>query len=283
MIKIALILLQVYIIVCVAIYFLQDHLLFHPDDRPFALTPNLERSGFAAVAGTRDEKRVRYYLHEAADSRIAVVVFHGNAGGAADRLYLVEPLLESGIHLALVEYPGYAGDDESPGQAAFLRNAEAVLQHLRARLGADTRFVLFGESLGTGVCLHLATHSAQIAGLVLIAPYASIASVAAGIYPWLPVRLLIRNPFPASEWARSVTAPTLAIHGRNDTIIPYESGEKLFAAIKAANKTWIAVEHAGHNDVILKMGREYDNKLRAWLKNNIPAHAPQDSSGTPHR
>ena len=53
---------------------------------------------------------------------------------------------------------------------------------------------MWGESLGTGVAVALAS-AHRIGGLVLEAPFTSAADVGAGVYWYLPVQLLMKDPF----------------------------------------------------------------------------------------
>ena len=81
------------------------------------------------------------------------------------------------------------------------------------------RIVVFGELLGTGVAVALAaTH--RIGGLVLEAPFTSAADIGARVYWFLPVRLLMKDPFRSDERIGKVTAPLLVLHGARDGVVP---------------------------------------------------------------
>ena len=93
---------------------------------------------------------------------------------------------------------------------------------------AASDIVLYGESLGTGVAVQLATRH-QAAGLVLDAPYTSTVDVAAARYPYFPVRLAMRDTYSSSKFIKDVRMPVLILHGEQDTIIPVQYGRELFA------------------------------------------------------
>ena len=90
------------------------------------------------------------------------------------------------------------------------------------------RIVVFGESLGSGVAVALAaTH--RIGGLVLEAPFTSAADIGAAAYWFLPVRLLMKDPFRSDTRIGKVTAPLLVLHGARDGVVPIAHGERLFS------------------------------------------------------
>ncbi len=75
----------------------------------------------------------------------------------------------------------------------FYTDAEAALQFLAGegiRLG---RLVLWGESLGSGLAIYLAACH-KIAGLILEAPFTSVAAAAQRRYPFVPAALSGSRP-----------------------------------------------------------------------------------------
>ncbi|MBT6828073.1 MAG: alpha/beta hydrolase [Rhodospirillaceae bacterium] len=106
---------------------------------------------------------------------------------------------------------------------------------------------MYGESLGTGVAVQLASEQAP-AALVLEAPYNSIADVAQARIPLLPVKPLVLDRFDSQAKIASVAAPLLIVHGARDGTIPVRFGKKLFAAASEPKQMQIYPE-AGHNDL----------------------------------
>jgi uncharacterized protein len=83
---------------------------------------------------------------------------------------------------------------------------------------------------------------------ILITPYDSLAAVAATHYPFLPVRLLLRHPFPSSDWAARTRAPVLILAAQYDNVVPATHGQKLFEAW-AGPKQMHVLAQTGHNDI----------------------------------
>ena len=92
-----------------------------------------------------------------------------------------------------LSYRGYGGSTGSPSEAGLIADAQAAYAFAAARMPAE-RIVVFGESLGTGVAVALAA-TQPVGGLVLQAPFTSAADIGARAYWFLPVRLLMKDPF----------------------------------------------------------------------------------------
>jgi hypothetical protein len=101
---------------------------------------------------------------------------------------------------------------------------------VRERFGGRP-IVALGFSVGTGVAPYLARHR-RLAGLILVTPFDELARVAAGHYPWLPVRLLFRHRMRPAEDLAGVEAPVALFAAERDTLIPPERTAPLRAAVR---------------------------------------------------
>ena len=113
------------------------------------------------------------------ESVTRVLVFHGNAGNALDRNYYLELLASPGTEVTLFEYPGYGSRPGAPSQGSFVKAAMQALAQLQKE--APEPVWLVGESLGSGVAAQVASLCPkEIAGLILVTPFARMSDVAAG-------------------------------------------------------------------------------------------------------
>jgi len=259
LLKIGLLGAGIYGLIVLAVFVFQNRLMFFPSGAKFGNCPAAEQSGMEAVR----EGNTRYYVRRASPSSPWIVVFHGNAGSACDRIYFAELFRSLDANIVLFEYPGYGGDSRKPGQTLILDEARRLIHHVRDKTPDGTRLFLLGESLGTGVAVWLAGEM-PVAGLILVSPYTSIVDVAAAHYFWLPVRLLLKNRFPADRWAEKVEAPVIAFHGKQDRIIPIP-----FARRQIKNFTGRAdlfeIDDAGHNDITVTAGRFIRDEVRRFV------------------
>jgi uncharacterized protein len=175
-----------------------------------------------------------------------VLYFHGNGGALALRASRFRALIADGTGLLALSYRGYGGSSGSPSETGLIRDAEAVYEFAAARYGT-ARLALWGESLGTGVAVALAAMH-PVAAIILDAPFTSAAAVGAAHYPFLPVRLLMKDPFYSDRRILDVRAPVLVLHGARDDVVPIAFGEQLFALIPG-RKQFVRFAAAGHNDL----------------------------------
>jgi fermentation-respiration switch protein FrsA (DUF1100 family) len=182
-----------------------------------------------------DEPRQRLWImRSAVDSgtRPWVLYLHGNAANVATRLNILhcERLRALGLNVIAAEYRGFGGMAGVPTEAGVNRDAHSGYDYLRRELHADPRrLIVYGWSLGSAVAVDL-TAGVDEAAVILEGAPASLVAIGARRYPYFPIRLIIRNPFDAIKKVDRIRAPLLFLHSREDAIIPFEEGRRLFDA-----------------------------------------------------
>jgi fermentation-respiration switch protein FrsA (DUF1100 family) len=176
---------------------------------------------------TEDGERIVGWYKPAAPGRATLLYFHGNGGSLLNRRDRARLLTEGGRGLLLASYRGYSGSTGSPSESGLRIDARTAYDWLAKQVPTD-RIVLYGESLGSGVAVRLATER-PIAGLILDAPFTSTADVAGHHYWYLPIWLL-RDQYRSIDRIHEVKTPLLVMHGDRDGVIPIALGERLFEA-----------------------------------------------------
>ena len=204
-----------------------------------------------------------------------MLYFGGNAANRSYRTLEVEVLANAGADVLIFDYRGYGDNLGTPSEEGLSRDAWAVWRFAtEAKKIEPRRIVLFGESLGGGVAIRLASELSQKktppAGLILRSTFSSLPDAGAYHFPWLPVRWLLIDRFPSEQRIRDVTCPLLQFHGRRDTILPLRLGRKLFDAApqKSASgvaKKFVELANADHNDVMETSGAEIAKAVREFL------------------
>ena len=228
--------LLIYIGLCACRYFDQDRLLYFP-------SPESDRPGFHALRLKSGEATVKVWeLHPGAGP--ALVYFGGQGDDVGGNLSDFDAAFPDRA-VYLVNYRGYGGSSGVAREAALISDAEVVYDWVAAR---HTRIVAMGRSLGTGVATGLASRR-PVVGLVLVTPYDSIANVASDRYPWLPVRLLIKDSYDSAARIGQVRAPVLVLIAGDDESILRPRTDALVAAISPGLARVVVIQKATHNDI----------------------------------
>jgi len=236
-----------YLVGVVVLFFAQRSFIF-PIPQTKRTSP--ESAGFGVaeehLLTTADGEKIVVWHVPAKPGHAVVLYFHGNGDFLAGLVDRFRDITSDGTGLVALSYRGYAGSSGRPSEQGLLSDAEAAYAFTAARYGAD-QIVVWGFSLGSGVGVALAADQ-RIAKLILEAPYTSIMDVAAGAFPFLPVRWLIRDQFRSDQRIARVTAPLLIMHGVHDATIPISLGERLFA-IAHGPKQFVRFPEGSHNDL----------------------------------
>ena len=246
MVKLALVLAAAYLVVGIAAFVAQRKLMYFPDrtrvpPANFALAGVVER-----VLETPDGAKLVAWYARAAPGRPTILYFHGNAGNLANRSERMRKYIARGLGVLMLSYRGYSGSTGSPTERANVADAKLAYEALRKDGIAPDEIVLYGESLGTGVAVQVAAEK-PVAGVILDAPYTSIVDVAAGAYPFFPVRWFMFDRYETMRYLPSVKVPLLVIHGEEDEVIPVTMGRAVYAAANGP-KEIVTLPGANHSD-----------------------------------
>ena len=246
------------------LYFAQESLVYFPD-RTLVGTPTNTGLAYEAVRFSADDGvHLSGWFIPAPKARATLLFCHGNAGNISHRLESIRQFHQLGLNVFIFDYRGYGVSEGVPTEAGTYRDAEAARHYLVETRGlAPEHIVYFGRSLGAAIAAWLATQHPPRA-LIVESAFTSVPDFGAEIYPWLPVRLLARLRYPTREYLRSVQAPVLVIHSRDDEIVSFRHAEKLY---ESANSPKELLEiRGGHNDGFLVSGAHYTRRLDDFLR-----------------
>jgi pimeloyl-ACP methyl ester carboxylesterase len=166
------------------------------------------------------------------------LVFHGNAGYALHRWPYAAGFSDAlPCEVFLLEYPGYGARVGSPNESTLLAAGEQAVRLLKKESALPVFIV--GESIGSGVAAGVAARVPDlVSGLILITPLSSLDDVAAYHFRWLPVRLLLRDHYPAIEWLKKYHGPLAVTVASEDEIIPNKFGRKLYDSYAGPKRLW---------------------------------------------
>lgn len=219
-----------YAALCIGVWTGQRRLLFHPDANPLREAPAAAQT---LVLQTADGERLQAWWLTPASERAPVLLYlHGNGANLDARSARLAALHEDGFGVLAPSWRGYGGSTGEPSEAGWRQDARAAYAELQRRGIVPQRIVLFGESLGSAQAVMLAAE-VPVAGLLLDSGFDSALAIARGLYPWLPVDWLMRDPHRADLAAPRVQAPVLQVHCAQDPITPLAHAQALQRAFRA--------------------------------------------------
>lgn len=252
--------------VLVLVFVFQSHLVFYPGiGRDTLLSPEAYGLRHESVEiRTVDGETLHAWWVPAEGARGVVLFFHGNAGNISHRLDYLSMFNRLRYTTLIVDYRGYGRSTGTPSEEGTYRDAEAAWDYLRhARSVRPQDVVIAGESLGGAVATWLATRTGPRA-VLLFSTFTSVNDLGAQVYWFLPVRLLSRIGYDNLENLKRIRAPVFIAHSRDDDIVPYRHGTRLF---ESAHEPKAFLEmRGGHNDGFVFVRQEWVAQLAAFLE-----------------
>lgn len=254
-----------YLFICVVLFLTQRQLLYFPD------TMELSPAQVSALGLRHWPSKERFHGYvpqqEPPGALGTIIVFHGNAGAAAHRLFYVKALERQYFRVLLAEYPGYGGRPGEPTEATLVEDARTTIQLAYTQFGAP--LYVWGESLGCGVAAAAVRRTeVPVAGLVLFLPWDNLVNVAASHYPWVPVRWLLRDRYDSVVNLRDYKAPVAVVLAGEDEVIPIHHGQQLFAQLNTTKKLWV-MPGAGHNTMPVAADQGWWQEVADFLRGEL--------------
>jgi len=241
----------------------ERHMLFKPR-REMAAAPDsyglrFEPLWLTASDGVR--LRAWWIPGPTADAPV-MLCLHGNGGNISTHGKKIKLFHDAGAAQLWVEWRGYGESSGMPDEAGLYRDGLAGWDWLtRERAIAPSRVALYGESLGCGVAVELATR-VPAGGLIVDSGFASVAEMGRIVLPWFPESLELFRFDNLAKIPR-VTMPELFLHSPQDDVVPYEQSRLNFAA--AAGPKRFVVLQGRHGSGYLDSQPRYGEAIGAFV------------------
>lgn len=173
---------------------------------------------------------------------------------------------QMGFSVLAIDYRGFGkSSPRSPTEQSANEDADAAWQYLK-RLAPQSRKFIFGHSLGGAMATQLALNHPDADGLILEGTFTSVPDMLkASRFGFLPVSALITQRFDNLQRIDDVKIPVLIAHGTNDSIVPYEMSERLYAAARAPKRLFRA-EGGSHHNLTSRFFAEYVAAIREHFR-----------------
>ena len=244
-------------------YLFQRQLIFFPTSNHL-ITP--EKAGLNAEnvwISTSDGEKLHGWFFPVEQSDYIVVLNHGNAGNISNRIDIGKLLSEIGFSVLLYDYRGYGKSTGKPDEQGLYRDIESVVEYLKREKGyKEVEMIMYGRSLGGAVAAYAATKF-QVAGLVIDSAFESLQAMVSELYPFVPSSLAAYD-FPTEKYLQQISGiPVMVMHSRNDEIIGFSHGERLYES-SAQPKKFVELR-GGHNDNFHKSADIHAREWREFL------------------
>lgn len=199
--------------------------------------------------------------------RLTILYSHGNAEDLGHSFVTFQTLSEClDVDFVAYDYPGYGLSPGEPTEVGAYGAGLAVFDLMTKTLGIPrSNIVLVGRSLGSGPTTHIASLKRGCAGLVLISPLATAASVAGSTISTLlyPADIFCNR----RKIGKVKDYPVLIFHGTADEVVPFSHGKELFDIVSKTNPdvTFSALRDIGHNDIGSTGGPQFFGDFQTFL------------------
>ena len=249
-----------YIVVIIFVYFYQRNLLYHPSENNYQ-NDTIQFNHQEIFIKVNDEIKLKsWIINKDLKNFKTLVFFHGNAGDLSNRIYKLNELDKLNINILLISWRGFSGNEGYPTEKNLYEDAEAAIKWLNKKKVSNSQIILYGESLGTGVAVEIASKN-SFNSIILESPFTSIENSAKIYYPYLPVSFLLKDRYDSISKIKKINSPILIMHGRKDDIVPFFMGKKLFEKANSQKDSYFT----DIDDHMMEFNSQLLNKIKDFI------------------
>ena len=249
-----------YIVLIIFIYFYQRNLLYHPSENNYQ-SDKIQFDYDEIYIEVDEEIKLKSWLIEKDFKKYkTLVLFHGNAGHLSNRIYKLNELYKLDINILLISWRGFSGNRGSPTEQNLYKDAEAAIKWLNEKKINNNQIILYGESLGSGVAVELGKKN-NFSSIILESPFTSIENSAKIYYPYLPVRLLLKDRYDSIGKIKMINTPILIMHGEKDDVVPISMGKELFEKANSPKHSYFTSE----DDHMMEFNQNLLNEIKSFI------------------
>ncbi len=253
----------VYASLCLLLYFFQSHIIYQPDKELIGSPRDIQLDYEDISFQSSDGIHLHGWFIPAKEPRGVLFFCHGNAGNMSHRLETLRLYNRLGLSVFIFDYRGYGTSAGKTDEKGTYLDAEAAWNYLvTKRKVSQDKIIVLGRSLGGGIALSLADKIHPKA-FIIESSFTSIPAVASQHYFFLPMNWIIRIKYDNLAKIPLVKSPILIIHSKEDKLIPFDHGLKLY---ETANDPKEFLEITGtHGNGFLTSGKVYEQKVKAFI------------------
>ena len=250
----------IYFFIIISTYIFQRSLLYHPTENNYSGDQLLISIKKIKIKTQDNIEILSWYHNKNLNNYKTILFFHGNAGSLENRIHKINHFKDLKVNFLLVAWRGFSGNAGKPTEEGLYEDAQSAIRWLNSKGIKENNIILYGESLGTGIVTEVAQYR-NFGGIILESPFTSMIDVGKDKYPFLPVKLLLKDKYESNKKMKNINIPILVMHGKVDNLVPFHMGKKIF---ELANEPKYSYFSDNDNHMM-----EYNEKLLKALKDFI--------------
>ena len=252
-----------YLVLIIFIYFYQRNLLYHPSENNYQ-NDKIQFKYDEIFINVDEEIQLKSWIIKKDFKKLkTLVIFHGNAGHLSNRIYKLNELHKLDINVLLISWRGFSGNKGSPTENNLYSDAKASINWLNEQGVNNGQIILYGESLGSGVAVELGKEN-NFNSIILESPFTSIENSAKIYYPYLPVRLLLKDRYDSISKIKMIKTPILIMHGKKDDVVPFSMGKELFEKANNPKQSYFTNEDDHMMEFNSSLLREIEDFIKKY-------------------
>lgn len=257
----------VYFSLSLFLYFFQSHIIYQPYKELIANPRDIQLDYEDISFQASDDTHLYGWFIPAKESRGVLFFCHGNAGNMSHRLETLRLYNRLGLSVFVFDYRGYGRSEGKPNEQGTHLDVKAAWNYLIAKRNVpQDQIIVFGRSLGGAIALSLAG-KIQAKAFIIESSFTSVPAVASHHYFFLPMNWIIRIKYDNLAKIPLVDCPILIIHSKEDRLIPFDHGVKLY---ETANNPKEFLEITGtHGNGFLTSGKVYEERVRSFIDKHL--------------
>jgi len=255
-----LIIISVYFLIIINVYFFQSTLLYKPTENNYS-NDKISVSVEKIKIPTTDDIEILSWYHDKNTKKNKTILFlHGNAGSLENRIHKINKFKDININFLIIAWRGFSGNEGKPNEKGLYDDASSAVKWLKSKGVFENDIIIYGESLGTGVAVEIAQFQ-SFGGIILESPFTSMIDVGKDKYPFLPVKIILKDRYESNKKIKNIKIPIMIMHGKLDNIVPFRMGEKMYQLASEPKYSYFS-DYDNHM-------MEYNKKLLETLKSFI--------------
>ncbi|MDQ2719035.1 MAG: lysophospholipase [Bacteroidota bacterium] len=232
----------------IALFYLQEKLLFHPKAlaKDYVFKFNIPFKEVSIPMNSTDTLSLVQFFPKDTIRKGIVLYFHGNLENINHYAKFASNFTNKGYEVWMPDYPGFGKTIGKLTEEMMYKEATEVYKLAHSEISADS-IIVYGKSLGTGVATFVAAKQ-KCKRLILETPYYSIPSLFSSYAPIYPTSRMSHFKFPVGEYLKEVAVPVTIFHGTSDKVVFYSNSAMLKKVLKPGDE-FVSIENAGHNNL----------------------------------